>query len=535
MLDDTKPKRRANGAGTVIFESNKWKAKIWLADKSRALVDLFPADKYPPKWDAKGKLVVPKEVRWACARAAEIERREGKILAAKRGGAVMMRPPALPGESPADWFDGFLKVREAKGETTVIDKRGHIQNHILPVLKHLERMADLSTDDCEAVRNALDAKIASTDPEVHISPKTAANIWATLKAACKEMCRSKRPELRIRRDNPSADVEPPETGDDRSKTFLYPSEFLRLVSCADVPLYWRRLYAVAVYTGCRAGELGALLRSDVDVEHGIISITKAVDRRTGEIKSTKTGKTRDIPIEPNIATLLRVLLAQDGPRWLRMPPDEDRAELLRAHLAKAGVTRAALTADDDLHKPITFHDLRGTYATWAAVRGDDPLRIKQRCGHASFQTTEGYIRAAEVLRAGAGFGVPFPALPAELIELSEELSEPRGNGHLDVAKRSESDAPSTVDPVEHGSRRNASHSIPVGVAEIIEESVGSDSFSDSLGAKLGDAERMRKGAAAAERWDIVDKLTDEIADLKKQIALSDPKVRPLHAKKSGDR
>ena len=44
-----------------------------------------------------------------------------------------------------------------------------------------------------------------------------------------------------------------------------------------------------------------------------------------------------------------------------------------------------------------------------AARGDDPLRIKQRAGHSSFRTTEGYIREAENL--GASFGKVFPPLP----------------------------------------------------------------------------------------------------------------------------
>jgi hypothetical protein len=48
------------------------------------------------------------------------------------------------------------------------------------------------------------------------------------------------------------------------------------------------------------------------------------------------------------------------------------------------------------------------------VRGDDALKIKQRAGHASFSTTEGYIREAENMRAG--FGAVFPALPAGLLK-----------------------------------------------------------------------------------------------------------------------
>ena len=41
-------------------------------------------------------------------------------------------------------------------------------------------------------------------------------------------------------------------------------------------------------------------------------------------------------------------------------------------------------------------------------------RIKQRAGHASFSTTEGYIREAENLRE-TNCGEPFPPLPEELV------------------------------------------------------------------------------------------------------------------------
>jgi hypothetical protein len=40
------------------------------------------------------------------------------------------------------------------------------------------------------------------------------------------------------------------------------------------------------------------------------------------------------------------------------------------------------------------------------VRGDDPLKIKQRCGHTTFSTTELYIREAEAIREGFGIVVP---------------------------------------------------------------------------------------------------------------------------------
>ncbi len=63
---------------------------------------------------------------------------------------------------------------------------------------------------------------------------------------------------------------------------------------------------------------------------------------------------------------------------------------------------------------MTFYDLRATGITWMALRGDNPLAIKQRAGHRRFETTEGYIREAENLRA-ASPGEPFPELPEALL------------------------------------------------------------------------------------------------------------------------
>src|SRR5882724_6143396 len=50
----------------------------------------------------------------------------------------------------------------------------------------------------------------------------------------------------------------------------------------------------------------------------------------------------------------------------------------------------------------------------ARVRGDNPIAIQRAAGHATFSTTEGYIRDAEQLR-GSDFGVPFPPLPPTLV------------------------------------------------------------------------------------------------------------------------
>ncbi len=103
------------------------------------------------------------------------------------------------------------------------------------------------------------------------------------------------------------------------------------------------------------------------------------------------------------------------------------ARALRRWLWRAGVRRTELHEGSPTRKPMTWHDLRATGITWMAVRGDDPLKCKQRAGHASFSTTEIYIREAENLRDG--FGEVFPPLPADLLQ-SKGPEKATGRGKL---------------------------------------------------------------------------------------------------------
>jgi hypothetical protein len=76
----------------------------------------------------------------------------------------------------------------------------------------------------------------------------------------------------------------------------------------------------------------------------------------------------------------------------------------------ARLDRPDLYIADELHKRMTFHDLRATGITWMVLRGDSPLVIQHRAGHLDFDTTQLYIREGEALRGDVG--EVFPPLPA---------------------------------------------------------------------------------------------------------------------------
>jgi integrase len=182
-----------------------------------------------------------------------------------------------------------------------------------------------------------------------------------------------------------------------------------------------------VYLYLRPGELDALtLQDDVDLEHGVVHVHRATCGRTGREKVVKTGDTRRVAIEAELVPLLEAIHAEadgEGKVASVFGIDDNLARQLRNDLKLAGVTRKELFVEGDpTRKAMTFYDLRATGITWMALRGDNPLTIKQRAGHRRFETTEGYIREAENLRA-ANPGAPFPELPACLLGSGQVLAK----------------------------------------------------------------------------------------------------------------
>ncbi len=371
-----------------------WHVQITLKDGSRPWVPLDPSI---PQDDVAGAK--------ACAKRTSDEGRELGLV------------PETVTQYAKRWSDW----RETRALSCVKDDRARMTNHVLPVIGTLDVRAVTRTD-LERLVEHLDKRIAAGT----LGWKVAGMAWSNVTRMFADACSCKRLDLRVRETNPAEGVQPPERGAKKEKQYLWPSEFLALVSCKRVPFRWRRLFALAVYTYARAGEIEALGWEDVTFDNLTLHIHRSVDRvrSRGKMKSTKTGVSRRIPIEPALYPLLRAMHDETGGKGRvvpTMPSPGMLSRKLRTYLSKAGVTRAELFAEKDAtRKAITFHDLRATGITWMAARGDDPLRIKQRAGHSSFSTTEGYIREAENL--GTSFGMLFPTLPAMVLDRSERFA-----------------------------------------------------------------------------------------------------------------
>src|SRR3989442_709186 len=201
---------------------------------------------------------------------------------------------------------------------------------------------------------------------------------------------------------------------------------------AEVPAEWRPLFAAALWTGMRRGELFALRKSDVDLAIGTITIQRSHDRDT-----TKGGHADLIPIAAPLLPILKhqvehapgplVFPAEDGSQRSH---DADPQKILRPSLARAGsvdghehvrrwCSHSERHADNEqrycpkclkrtngtgkllaqprgralwpkaIARPMRFHDLRHTTATLLLRAGVDAHRVQRLLRHRDVRTTTG--------------------------------------------------------------------------------------------------------------------------------------------------
>jgi len=166
--------------------------------------------------------------------------------------------------------------------------------------------------------------------------------------------------------------------------YLSPGEFARLVTGAAPHL--KPILQVAVETGGRLREILSLCWRDVDVDAGLVRFRWEV---------TKSSREREVPLTPR----LREALA-----GVKRGKPDDPIFRFRDRPLKA-IRTAFLRARDRAGLPgLRFHDLRHTYASWAAQNGLDIYRLQQYLGHSTPAMTQRYAHLSrEYLRDGVRF------------------------------------------------------------------------------------------------------------------------------------
>ncbi len=340
-----------------------------------------------------------KQAHGQIAAMQAVEDRERTYYLAKVG-EVVLPAPDEDLETVDAWYARFAASQECgAGHRRVTGK--FWGKWVSPILGS-KTMATLRAEDLEEVRDKLDVTLRGG----LLQPATARNIWSIVTAAMKAAAHAKDRSLRVHKSPIYVGILPPRPGRSRVRPWLYPTEWLTLARCPQVPADWRRVYALALYTGLRPNELRALRWEHVDTTAGLVRVTEAWDPEAKGIKVTKTeAGHRVVPLRPELLPLLRER-APDDELVLQIPWTRI-AQRLRVHLETAGVSRPRLRATSATEMPMDFRALRDTYATWRALEGADVLSLKRELGHEDLSTTDAYVKEAASHR-GAAVGEPFP-------------------------------------------------------------------------------------------------------------------------------
>lgn len=162
------------------------------------------------------------------------------------------------------------------------------------------------------------------------------------------------------------------------------------------------IWVVALFTGCRSGELYALKWTDIDFEAKTISVSRSWNSKNG-FTCTKNQKSRIVPISEELLGFLKELKLKRGNEEFVLPhlmewTRGDAARVIKAFCKTIGINQ------------IKFHDLRATFITNLLARGESLARVMAIVGHADMETTNVYLRKAGIeLKDGTeklGYKIP---------------------------------------------------------------------------------------------------------------------------------
>ena len=292
-------------------------------------------------------------------------RRQRDLLSAKAlRGELPGRTPITFSELAEQWLQGFAAQVQAgeRSERTLEQYEYFLRCHLLPVLGH-RRIQELSTDDCAQLVSTLRAK--------GLSAKSINGCLVPLGRVL---------ALALRRgyisDHPLRRLEASERPkvQKREQRVLSHAEIARLLA-ACLPRY-RPFIATALYSGMRLSELLGLTWAEIDFERGFIHVRYQLGRGrhgepTGRVRLKTPAASRDIPLLPQLAALLRRLKLASA---YSAPSDYVFCSALGTPLAyrnveRRGLRRAAEKAGivQEGEPPLRLHDLRHTFASQLIV------------------------------------------------------------------------------------------------------------------------------------------------------------------------
>jgi integrase len=273
--------------------------------------------------------------------------------------------------------------------TTFAGYRTACQQHIIPQLGscQLQRLTGATLNGLYATLG----KEGRVRGKGGLSPASVRQVHATLHRALRDAVR-----WGYLHHNAAESADPPRASAQHAELPAWNEEQLHafLDSVRDDRLYpmWR----VLAMSGCRRGEVLGLRWEDVDMEHGRVTIRRALVPVNGEVHvsepKTKRGR-RLIAFDSTTMALLKEQAAQQireqetwGEGWLDSGYVFTLESGAHLHPERISALFQRLVRSAAL-KPIPLHGLRHTYATLALSKGVNPAIVSLHLGHSSVAFT----------------------------------------------------------------------------------------------------------------------------------------------------
>ncbi len=310
---------------------------------------------------------------------AEVAKKLAKALSDREGGLVFDAEGLKLREYLSRWLED--SVKDTVRNTTYERYEQISRTHIIPMLGDVKLKALSPTH----VRSLYKEKLQT------LSPRTVQYIHVTLHKALKQAVN----DGLIPRNATEA-VKPPQVRREEIRP-LTPEQVKMLLDAARGDRL-EALYALAVHTGLRQGELLGLKWEDIDLEERTLHVRRALTTAKGgpRLAAPKTkGSRRRVSLTKGAVDALRGHLARQleeidraGSLWqengLVFASETGRPldrRSVTTHLFKPLLKRAGLPAKT------RFHDLRHTCATLLLTKNVNPKVVSEMLGHSSISIT----------------------------------------------------------------------------------------------------------------------------------------------------
>lgn len=307
--------------------------------------------------------------------AAKAWRQESQV--ALRKGVLRAASPMTLTVAAHEWLKaaerGIIRTRsgDAYKPSALRSYRQALQSTVLPELGRL-RLTSVTTNNIQDLADRLTANGSA--------PSTVRNTILPLRAIYRRALT--RGDVAI---NPTLKLTLPAVRGRRERTAhpeeaeALPSLLIQALAVAD-----RALWATATYAGLRRGELQALSWNDIDLQHGLIHVNHAWDRKAGLIEPKSRSGKRRVPITKKLQQLLiahRLYQGKGGTGYVFTNQYSRPFDPVTIHTrARKAWKTAQLT-------PLTLHDCRHTYASFAIAAGVNAKALSTYMGHSTITVT----------------------------------------------------------------------------------------------------------------------------------------------------